>query len=159
MTVRTEPKAVRIRSVVAAALMSLAVPGLIVASAVPAAAQVAAAAPGAFHGRADHVEGRIAYLRAELKITDAQAPQWDAVASAMRRGAEAERALRDEMHAQDGKPMTAVERLARRDKANAIHTENAKAFTAAFTALYARMGDDQKKAADQLLSPRRHRRL
>lgn len=159
MTVRTEPKAVRVRSVVAAALMSLAVPGLTAASAAPASAQVAAAAPGAFQGRADHVEGRIAYLKAELKITDAQGPQWDAVASAMRRGADAERALRDQMHAQGGKPMTAVERLALRDKASAIHAENAKAFTAAFTALYAGMGDDQRKAADQLLSPRRHHRL
>jgi hypothetical protein len=159
MTVRTEPKAVRVRSVVAAALMSLAVPGLTVASAVPASAQAAVAAPGAFHGRADHVEGRIAYLRAELKITDAEAPQWDAVAAAMRRSAAAERALHDEMHAQGGKPMTAVERLALRDKVTALHAENARAFTAAFTALYARMGDDQKKAADQLLSPRRHRRL
>jgi hypothetical protein len=147
MTVRTEPKAVRVRSVVAAALMSLAVPGLTVASAVPASAQAAVAAPGAFHGRADHVEGRIAY------------PQWDAVAAAMRRSAAAERALHDEMHAQGGKPMTAVERLALRDKVTALHAENARAFTAAFTALYARMGDDQKKAADQLLSPRRHRRL
>jgi hypothetical protein len=55
--------------------------------------------------------------------------------------------------------MTAVERLALRDKVTALHAENARAFTAAFTALYARMGDDQKKAADQLLSPRRHRRL
>jgi hypothetical protein len=28
-------------------------------------------------GMADHVEGRIAFLRAELKITEAQMPQWN----------------------------------------------------------------------------------
>ena len=36
-----------------------------------------------------HVEGRIAYLKAELKITDAQAPHFDAVANVMRDNAKA----------------------------------------------------------------------
>ena len=31
-------------------------------------------------GMADHVEGRIAFLKVELKITDAQMPQWNAFA-------------------------------------------------------------------------------
>src|SRR5438105_1032981 len=31
-----------------------------------------------------HIEGRLAFLRAELKITDAQAPLWDRVAAALR---------------------------------------------------------------------------
>ena len=34
-----------------------------------------------------HVEGRVAYLKAELGITDAQLPQWNAFADAMRNGA------------------------------------------------------------------------
>ena len=36
-----------------------------------------------------HVEGRIAYLKAELKITDAQAQQWNAFADALRQSAKA----------------------------------------------------------------------
>jgi LTXXQ motif family protein len=32
----------------------------------------------------EHVEGRIAFLKAELKITDAQAPQWNAFAETLR---------------------------------------------------------------------------
>ncbi len=32
----------------------------------------------------EHVEGRLAYLKAELKITDAQTPQWNAFADAYR---------------------------------------------------------------------------
>ena len=36
---------------------------------------------------ADHVEGRIAFLKTELKITDAQQPLWNAVADAMRASA------------------------------------------------------------------------
>ena len=36
---------------------------------------------------ADHVEGRIAFLKTELKITDAQQPLWNAVGDAMRANA------------------------------------------------------------------------
>ena len=35
----------------------------------------------------DHVEGRIAFLKTELKITDAQQPLWNAVGDAMRANA------------------------------------------------------------------------
>ena len=37
---------------------------------------------------AGHIEGRIAFLKAELKITDAQQPLWNAVADAMRASAQ-----------------------------------------------------------------------
>src|SRR6516164_758614 len=36
---------------------------------------------------ADHVEGRLAFLKTELKITDAQLPLWNAVADAIRANA------------------------------------------------------------------------
>ena len=36
---------------------------------------------------ARHVEGRLAFLKTELKITDAQLPLWNAVADAMRANA------------------------------------------------------------------------
>jgi hypothetical protein len=42
-------------------------------------------APGM--GMIDHVEGRIAFLRAELKITDTQAGVWNALADAFRTNA------------------------------------------------------------------------
>ena len=35
-------------------------------------------------GMGDHIEGRIAFLKAELKITDAQLPQWNTFADALR---------------------------------------------------------------------------
>lgn len=159
MTVRTQRKG-NIRVVLAAAT-ALAIPALAVVAALPATAQMTHAVhggPSGWHGRADHVEGRIAFYKAELKITDSQAKAWDGVAQAMRRSAEADRALRDELRSRGYTPMNAVERLALRDKVSAVRTENAKAFTAAFTALYGQLSDDQKKAADQMLSPRRHRR-
>ena len=36
---------------------------------------------------AGHVEGRLAFLKTELKITDAQLPLWNAVAEAIRANA------------------------------------------------------------------------
>ncbi len=36
---------------------------------------------------AQHIEGRLAFLKTELKITDAQAPQWNAYADALRANA------------------------------------------------------------------------
>jgi hypothetical protein len=49
-------------------------------------------------GMAEHVEGRLAFIKAELKITDAQQPQWNAFADAVR-----ERAGREgDGHADDG---------------------------------------------------------
>ena len=50
----------------------------------------------------DHVEGRIAFLRAELKITDAQAPAWNGFAEALRANAKALGELRTSMTSQAG---------------------------------------------------------
>jgi hypothetical protein len=158
MTVRTQRKG-KFRVVLAAALTALVVPAVTAITVPSAVAQAPAAMQGkagAVHARPDHTEGRIAFLKAELKITDAQAQAWDGVASAMRQGAAARTALREEMRGRGDQPMTAVDRLAFRDKAMAIHADNGKAFTAAFKTLYAQLSDEQKKAADQLLS-RHHR--
>jgi hypothetical protein len=38
------------------------------------------------NGMGGHLEGRIAFIKAELKITDAQEPLWKTVADAMRCG-------------------------------------------------------------------------
>jgi hypothetical protein len=120
--------------------------------------------PAADAARADHVrpnriEGRIAYLKAELKITPAQENQWNAVADVMRRNATARQQLADEMRGRRDQPMTAVDRLNFRQRWSEVEASNAKSFASTFAALYTRLDDGQKKQADELLSPRRHRRL
>src|SRR5690242_7810319 len=47
--------------------------------------------------RLDHIEGRIAFLKAELGITDAQQPQWNAFADAMRAQASKLRTMHEQM--------------------------------------------------------------
>ena len=48
-------------------------------------------------GMSDHVAGRLAFLKAELKITDAQLPQWNAFADALRAHATQMREMMQQM--------------------------------------------------------------
>jgi Spy/CpxP family protein refolding chaperone len=103
-----------------------------------------------------HVEGRIAFLKAELKITDAQAPQFDRVAQAMRENARERRQLFEQFRADRDKPQSAVERLEARTRISESRAQQEQRFLAAFKPLYDSLSDDQKRTADELLAPRHH---
>ena len=101
-----------------------------------------------------HIEGRLAFLKTELHITDSQMPQWNAFADAMR--ASAKRMA--EMHgttmhggAMGAMPARAPERLDRIEKMMSAHLESLRAAEAALRPLYAVLSDEQKKEADALL--------
>jgi hypothetical protein len=111
---------------------------------------------GAWHGL-ERVEGHIAFLKTELKITSAQESQWQKVAQAMRQGAERMKALRDAKRAEADKPTTSLERLKAREKFTQAHAESTRAFVAAYEPLYNAMSEEQRQAADALFTPR-HRR-
>lgn len=98
----------------------------------------------------EHVEGRIAFLKAELKITDAQAPQWNAFADVLRANAQAQRAMHEQM-GRGGASTGWPERLAFQQKALSTRLEALKALEAAARPLYAVLSDEQKALADQLL--------
>jgi hypothetical protein len=99
----------------------------------------------------EHVEGRIAFLKAELKITDAQTPQWNAFAETLRSNATSHRAAYQRMTA-DGMPSTWPERLAFQQKMLSARLDSLKAMEAAVKPLYAALNDEQRKVADQLMS-------
>jgi LTXXQ motif family protein len=104
---------------------------------------------------AAHIEGRIAFLKAELKITDAQMPQWTTFADALRANAKRMSEMRDAMmqggmHGGDSS-MSALDRLDRMEKMMTTMAESVKATKAALAPLYAVLTDDQKKIADQLI--------
>ena len=103
-----------------------------------------------------HVEGRIAYLKAELKITDAQAPQFDKVAQAMRDNAKERAQAFAQFRGDRDQPKTALERLEMRARFEQMRAQGAERFLAAFRPLYQSLSDDQKKAADELLARPRH---
>jgi hypothetical protein len=97
-----------------------------------------------------HVEGRIAFLKAELKITDAQTPQWNRFADVLREQAKSMNAMRDQMMKMD-EPTTLPEQLDRREKMMTSHLASMKTFKDAVGPLYASFSDEQKKTADELM--------
>ena len=97
-----------------------------------------------------HVEGRIAYLKAELGITDAQLPQWNAFAEAMREGATSMQAAMT-TNMGSGMPATAPARLDAMIAMMTARLESMKKTSDAGKALYAVLTDTQKKSADELL--------
>lgn len=99
----------------------------------------------------DRVEGRIAFLRTELKITDAQTPAWNAFADALRANAKALGELRTSMMSQAGE--TLVDRLNWQEKWLSARLEATRAMKSALTNLVGNFSDEQKKTADEVLAP------
>ncbi len=98
----------------------------------------------------NHIEGRIAFLKAEIGVTDGQAPQWTAFADALRSGTSA---MRTAMAAQahHGTATSAPDRTESMVKRMSAHLDLLKTMLAAEKPLYAVLSDDQKKIADELL--------
>ena len=109
---------------------------------------------GMGHGAMMHsvpmMEGRLAYIKADLEITDAQMAAWDAYANAVRaRHATMEGMRADMMKAKESG--SALERMDARIKTMESRLESLKALKPVTEGLYAVLSDEQKKKADQLL--------
>lgn len=102
------------------------------------------------NGMAGHVEGRIAFLKTELKITDAQQPLWNAVADAIRANAKATSGMPNGMPMM-GSAATLPDKLATHERMMTIHLDALRKLKAAVEPLYAALNTDQKKAADELM--------
>jgi hypothetical protein len=107
--------------------------------------------PGGMGLPYEHVEGRIAFLRAELGITDAQAPQWDAFAEALRANARALRRAHEAM-GKGSVPSSLPERLSAQQEMVAMRLDVLRTLEAAAGPLYAAMTEEQRKLADRLLA-------
>lgn len=121
--------------------------------ATPAPAQKPPAKPR--KSRVDRVEERIKQLHAELKITAAQEPAWDAVAQAMRDDAKASQQAYEQRH--QAKTMTAVDSLKSYQAIVDAHAQGLQKLVPAFQALYASMSPEQQKNADAVFSAARAR--
>ncbi|MGB9152378.1 MAG: Spy/CpxP family protein refolding chaperone [Alphaproteobacteria bacterium] len=101
-----------------------------------------------------HVEGHIAFLRAELGITSAQEPLWAPVAEAMR---EDVRNLQEaeSKASQKQAPDDAVEYLENRVLFANLRAQGEARFLTAFRPLYGSLSQQQKQVADGLLIPSR----
>jgi hypothetical protein len=101
-------------------------------------------------GMDPQVEGRLAYLKAELAITDAQAPAWKQYEDAVRSRTSAMQGMRQDMMKamQSG---TVADRMKARITMMEGMVTSMKAQSAAVENLYKVLSDEQKKKADQLL--------
>jgi hypothetical protein len=103
---------------------------------------------------ANRVEGRIAFLRAELKITPAQTKSWDAFAQALRDNAKKLGDMRPHMGMAgqpNSKPTPLVQQLEHQEHWYAARLSGIQAIKTAFSPLYAALSDEQKKVADELM--------
>ena len=98
----------------------------------------------------EHIEGRIAYIKAELAITEAQAPQWNAFAEILRTNAKSMREGMAKMM-QTGMPTTAPARADAMVQMMTMHLDGMKSMATAGKALYAVLTDAQKKLADDMM--------
>ena len=98
----------------------------------------------------DRIDGRIAFLRAELRITEAQNPTWNVFADALKasRGhlLDARRALLET----SARP---IDRLESRERHLAARLEALRAVRSSFTQLFSVLNDSQKRAAEELIIP------
>jgi hypothetical protein len=102
------------------------------------------------NGMTGHIEGRIAFLKAELKITDAQQSLWNAVAEAMRANAKGMSGMLNGMPKM-GSATTLPDKLAMHEKMMAAHLDGLRTLKTAVEPLYASFNADQKKTADELM--------
>jgi len=105
-----------------------------------------------------HIEGRLAFLKIELKITDAQLPLWNAFADAMRMAAHESASPmpgmgNNMMPSKASGPAPLMSRIERREQMLSQALDHLKAMDTAIKPLYAALNDEQKRTADELLMP------
>jgi hypothetical protein len=111
-----------------------------------------------FHHRNDftaRAEARIAYVKAELKITPAQQAAFDRYAQVIRDNAATMQKNFKDMRGQrdQQKTMNAIDRVEQRAKMAQARDQYEQQYLAAFKPLYTSLSADQKKVADDLATP------
>jgi protein CpxP len=101
------------------------------------------------------VDGRIAFLKAQLKITPAQEAQWQRVEAAMRENAKTlDQTITTARQNRDN--MDAVQRLELREQFARVRVDNDARLLAAFKPLYASLSPEQQQMANQVVGAHHH---
>jgi hypothetical protein len=99
-----------------------------------------------------HVEGRLAFLKAELKITPEQETLWNDYAAAVRDTANALGTRCAAMYGPGGdKAPSLLERLDAQEQFMAARLDGLRAVSKALRPLYVALNDEQKQLADQFI--------
>ena len=97
----------------------------------------------------DAVEQRVRSLQAELRITDAQMPQWSGFAQAMRDSAASTDNL-FRQRASTAQSMNALDNMKSYAQVARAYADNTEKLSASFEALYGVLSDQQKQTIDTL---------
>lgn len=101
----------------------------------------------------EHVEGRIAFLKAEIGVTEAQQKAWDGFAEALRGNAGSMRRMHQQMMEKAPSDATSFpERLDAMASLASARAEALKALVAAARPLYDALSEEQRGKADALLA-------
>jgi len=107
-------------------------------------------------GVTEHVEGRLAYLKAELKLTDAQQAAWNTFADAYRattqKTAKACAAMETAGSGDHSAHKDVLGHLTMMEHHMSDHLDSVRGLKAAIEPLFAVLTEDQKKVADHALT-------
>lgn len=98
------------------------------------------------------IEGQLAFFRTELRITDAQLPQWTAFADAVRVQAQRLGDATQQAMGEGMGPRPAPQQMERRIAFLTTQVEATRAVSTAATPLYATLSEEQRRTADELMA-------
>jgi hypothetical protein len=100
-----------------------------------------------------YVDGQLAFLKTELKITDAQLPQWNVFAQAFSADREkrADLCRQAREQAKDLRTASLLDVITVAEDQLSQRLDSLRTMKAALQPLYASLGKEQKKTADQIM--------
>ena len=101
----------------------------------------------------ERVEGRLSFLKTELKITEAQTTAWNEFTQAVRTAAKQRNERMKAVFAGEEKAKTLPERIEAQEQFMTARLEEVKQIKASVRNLYAVLSDEQKKEADDMVIP------
>ena len=104
-------------------------------------------------GMLDRVEGRLAFIKTELKITEAQAPAWTQLAETIRTAAKRHNERMKAAISREEGAKTLPERLEVQEQLVSARLDEIKQIKGSLASLYAVLSDAQKKEADDIVLP------
>jgi hypothetical protein len=104
-------------------------------------------------GMLDRVEGRLAFIKAEIKITEAQAPAWNQLTEAIRTAAKHHNERMKTVLGREERAKTLPERLDAHEQLVSTRLDEIRQIKTSLNALYAVLSESQKKEADDIVLP------
>lgn len=102
-------------------------------------------------GPRQHIEGRLAFLKAELKITPQQEQVWSVYADSARASASSMQGMHDQMTSSGNKSSTLPERMQWHEQMMSSRLEGLKNLRLTAVPLYNALSPEQKQIADNLM--------